>query len=95
MDTFRGSAYGTSVLDDAVAGALNRCRIKLMPIFEYICSDCREKFEKLVLRRSDDSAVPCPRCGSTHTQQAFSTFATSGSSSEASAGACAPGGRFT
>lgn len=32
-----------------------------MPIFEYRCSDCETKFEKLV-RRADD-AVECPSCG--------------------------------
>ena len=32
-----------------------------MPIFEYRCSDCETKFEKLV-RRAED-AVECPKCG--------------------------------
>jgi putative FmdB family regulatory protein len=42
-----------------------------MPIFEYLCEDCGNKFEKLV-RRSD--GVRCPSCGQEHLKQQFSTF---------------------
>jgi putative FmdB family regulatory protein len=42
-----------------------------MPIFEYLCEDCGNKFEKLV-RGSD--GVHCPSCGQEHLQQQFSTF---------------------
>lgn len=67
-----------------------------MPIYEYVCGDCKEKFEKLVLRRSDEAVVPCPHCGGKHTTQVYSTFATANSSTDSSsAGACARGGRFT
>ena len=46
-----------------------------MPIFEYKCDSCGTKFEKL-LRRSDDvSALSCPDCGAQHLSQQYSTFA--------------------
>jgi putative FmdB family regulatory protein len=40
-----------------------------MPIFDFICGDCEELFEKLV--RSSNERPECPRCGSmdTHKKQ--------------------------
>jgi putative FmdB family regulatory protein len=64
-----------------------------MPIYEYLCRDCSEKFEKIVFTRNGGTPVECPRCGRTSTEQLLSTFSTSGG--EKSAGGCAPGGRFT
>ncbi len=46
-----------------------------MPIFEYRCEDCGAKFEKLVRRTADASAIDCPSCGKNHLKQEFSTFA--------------------
>lgn len=44
-----------------------------MPIFEYLCEDCGNKFEKLV--RNGGNGVKCPSCGQEHLKQQFSTFA--------------------
>jgi putative FmdB family regulatory protein len=54
-----------------------------MPIFEYLCEDCGNKFEKLVRRsaserstsENDASGLHCPSCGQEHLKQQFSTFA--------------------
>jgi putative FmdB family regulatory protein len=49
-----------------------------MPIFEYLCEDCGNKFEKLVRRsasENDANGVHCPSCGQEHLKQQFSTFA--------------------
>jgi putative FmdB family regulatory protein len=49
-----------------------------MPIFEYLCEDCGNKFEKLVRRsasENDANGVNCPSCGQEHLKQQFSTFA--------------------
>ena len=57
-----------------------------MPIYEYECGKCGEKFE---LRRSiadSDSEVKCPKCGAENPQRVFSVFALSSSST-----ACASG----
>ncbi|MEO7142175.1 MAG: zinc ribbon domain-containing protein [Bryobacteraceae bacterium] len=62
-----------------------------MPIFEYSCSDCGTKFEKLV-RRSDD-APACPSCGRDHLRQELSTFAAHSAGPGANTGApSCPGG---
>ena len=64
-----------------------------MPLYEYICESCGERFEKLV--RGDTSAQPivCPRCASAAVQRALSTFATSsGRRAEGAAPACGPVG---
>jgi putative FmdB family regulatory protein len=44
-----------------------------MPIFEYLCEDCGNKFEKLV--RNGANGINCPSCGQERLQQQFSTFA--------------------
>lgn len=41
-----------------------------MPIYEYECNGCREKFECLVFRT--DEAVSCPRCDSPDVQKVMS-----------------------
>jgi putative FmdB family regulatory protein len=46
-----------------------------MPIFEYLCEDCGNKFEKLVRRPGVDEVL-CPSCGEGgHLEQQHSTFA--------------------
>lgn len=45
-----------------------------MPIFEYLCEDCGNKFEKLVRRPGADQVL-CPSCGQSHLEQQFSSFA--------------------
>lgn len=49
-----------------------------MPIFEYICGRCGEKFEKLVLNK--DLAIACPKCKNRKVEKCFSSFATAGTS---------------
>ena len=44
-----------------------------MPIFEYLCEDCGNKFEKLVRRDTDE--ILCPSCGQSHLEQQYSSFA--------------------
>ena len=56
-----------------------------MPIYEYECQTCGERFE---LRRSmadSDNEIKCPKCGAEHPQRVFSAFAW-GSSGQS----CAP-----
>ena len=44
-----------------------------MPIYEYRCLSCDERFEELV-RRPDDAA-PCPQCGGAEVERLLSVFA--------------------
>lgn len=54
-----------------------------MPIYEYICSNCKLKFELLrAMSQSGDSAL-CPGCGSS-AQRALSLFSRSSEGSSAS-----------
>jgi len=63
-----------------------------MPLYEYVCNDCGERFERLVRGNADPEANRCPRCESSHVTRAFSTFATSGTRSSVSGPACGPVG---
>jgi len=60
-----------------------------MPIFEYACNQCQNRFEML-LRRSDQE-VDCPQCHSADLRKLFSTFASPGAS-DATPDFCPPGG---
>jgi len=65
-----------------------------MPLYEYECQDCGQKFEKLTRIGSRDQKVICPLCRSSRTKRAMSLFATS---TGATAGTdvatnCAPAG---
>jgi len=56
-----------------------------MPIYEYECDKCGEKFE---LRRGfndSDSDIQCPKCGEKDARKVFSAFGVA-----SSGGGCAP-----
>jgi putative FmdB family regulatory protein len=46
-----------------------------MPIYEYLCQGCGNKFEKLVRQAGEADALVCPSCGGKRLNQEFSTFA--------------------
>lgn len=70
-----------------------------MPIYEYRCPSCDERFEELV--RRSDAAVACPSCGTAEVERLLSVFAGIGGSGSspaptpsqvvASGGGCGPG----
>ncbi len=59
-----------------------------MPIFEYVCGECKRPFELLV--RSDTSIV-CPACGSGSVKKKLSTFASVVKKTDAGTPACRTG----
>ena len=72
-----------------------------MPIYEYRCESCSEKFEVLTGFAERDRAQACPACESTKTRVLVSSFAFAGAGdslesmdfgSGASGGGCACGG---
>ena len=68
-----------------------------MPIYEYRCQDCCEKFDKLVRRSTDQTELTCPNCGGKQATKLPSLFATSGFSTtpnftSSSADSCQPSG---
>jgi putative FmdB family regulatory protein len=69
-----------------------------MPIYEYRCESCSEKFEVLTRFAERDSAQECPACESTKTRVLVSSFAVAGGSessldfaSEGGGGGCCGG----
>lgn len=55
-----------------------------MPIYEYRCESCAEKFEVLTRFAERDTAQMCPVCESTKTRVLVSSFAVAGGESSAS-----------
>lgn len=48
-----------------------------MPIYEYICEDCKHQFEALVRNSSSQPEDGCPKCHSARLQRKLSTFSAS------------------
>jgi len=67
-----------------------------MPIYEYQCKECKERFDKFVRSISAEVDVVCPSCGSSQVRKGFSLFASQGNRSGTapipSAPVCAPTG---
>ena len=64
-----------------------------MPIYEYCCDECGERFELFVRSAAQKSNPTCPKCGSQRARKAISLFGVGASSegSKASAASCGPG----
>lgn len=58
-----------------------------MPIYEYICEDCNEHFEKIVINKQQE--IACPKCASKKASIQLSVFAAA-----ASGGSSSPLGRL-
>ena len=56
-----------------------------MPIFEYRCEDCGNKFEAILL---GEQKAECPKCHTQNLQQQLSTFAVSTKTSGSPAAGC-------
>jgi len=46
-----------------------------MPLYEYVCEDCRKDFTLLQPTDVDKSQTACPECGQKNVRHNFSTFA--------------------
>ncbi|MGC9360611.1 MAG: FmdB family zinc ribbon protein [Anaerolineae bacterium] len=60
-----------------------------MPIYEYRCQDCGQRYDRRRPYADADAPAPCPACDSTRSQRMLSRFACTGgeqSSSGDSAG---------
>lgn len=69
---------------------------KRMPIYEYHCEQCGERFDKLLPMSQAQAAQHCPACGTEQVRKLMSRFAATGVSSTSNAGggdaSCAPTG---
>jgi len=63
-----------------------------MPIYEYRCKHCEERFEQLVPLRAEHPPVTCPRCGTQEIGKLLSAFSTTESNRSTSQSSCAPTG---
>lgn len=45
-----------------------------MPIYEFVCNECKRTFEKFVMSHGDIREVRCPKCGANEVQKVLSTF---------------------
>jgi putative FmdB family regulatory protein len=65
-----------------------------MPIYEYRCAECGEKFEKWQRSMSCLEEARCPKCGSKHVNKAVSLLGKSGpvGGPSLSDSSCAPTG---
>lgn len=63
-----------------------------MPVYEFACSTCGEKFEKLCTMSVDDSAVECPECHSVGAERQLSSFYSMSAQSSSPAPPCGSGG---
>ena len=50
-----------------------------MPIYEYECENCGERFELRKDINDCDSDIRCPKCGTENLRRIFSMFATGSS----------------
>lgn len=64
-----------------------------MPLYGFICDDCQEDFEELIMSSSKADEVTCPACGSLKVQRQLSLVAgLNSSSSSTSSSTCSTGG---
>jgi putative FmdB family regulatory protein len=45
-----------------------------MPVYEYECQKCGERFEQFKANTKDDNEVKCPRCGAEKPKKIMSGF---------------------
>jgi putative FmdB family regulatory protein len=63
-----------------------------MPLYEYRCRECGERFEVLQRMGEGAAGLECPRCGAQSADKQLSTFAAAASGSPASVTAGCGGG---
>jgi putative FmdB family regulatory protein len=68
-----------------------------MPIYEYICDDCKSQFEKIVINRQQE--ISCPKCSGKNAKIQLSVFSSAlaggtpkSSSNSSGGGGCCGGG---
>ena len=63
-----------------------------MPVYEYTCEECGERFELFLRSPSQQANAVCPQCGTHSVKKAVSLFGVgAASSSSASGPSCSSG----
>lgn len=64
-----------------------------MPIYEYVCLNCKKEFETIRSISQKDASIPCEKCGSSHVKRKLALVnAHNGGSSVPAASAGGGGG---
>ncbi|MEA2084681.1 MAG: zinc ribbon domain-containing protein [Thermodesulfobacteriota bacterium] len=70
-----------------------------MPIYEYLCNNCRNVFETIVTSSCSSGEIVCKKCGSSDVKKTISLFSRGSSSKSTPLGgglsSCAPRGGFS
>ena len=59
-----------------------------MPIYEYECAKCGNRFEKLIRNMAADIPDKCPKCGAAKPKKVFSAFSVAAAAPSASSESC-------
>jgi len=62
-----------------------------MPMYEYRCQDCGERFEQFRWLSEADARTQCPACRSERVEREYSTFASTGGAEGTADAGCKPG----
>lgn len=57
-----------------------------MPMYEYVCTGCKQKFDRLLPMAQRDEEQVCPMCGATAVRNAITAFGCAGSADSGSTG---------
>jgi putative FmdB family regulatory protein len=64
-----------------------------MPIYEYRCPKCGNRFEELIMKKSDEAEVKCGKCGYEKPSRELSNFSAGSGSGQSTSSSCsAPSG---
>lgn len=60
-----------------------------MPVYEFCCKKCKNRFEDLIFKKSELDTIICPKCGGKDVERLFSIFGfcSKGSNGETSSAA--------
>jgi putative FmdB family regulatory protein len=63
-----------------------------MPIFEYRCEDCGQRFDAFFRRaeEADEGSISCSKCGSENVRKLFSVIGLGGSERSSQNDSCSP-----
>jgi len=45
-----------------------------MPVYDYVCKQCKKEFEKVLTLEEHEHRVTCPACGSSDVEQVVTPF---------------------
>ena len=62
-----------------------------MPMYTYVCKDCGQSFELLVVISDSEEGLKCEKCNSKNIQRTFASFNTGSGGSSSSTPTCPTG----